>query len=375
MRQLQDSFDPATSPRLVALGWSEAWAKTFETATAAEEPGPEPGRVLAGIRDQLRVGTVRGEEEALVPGRLLYRAQSPVDLPCAGDWLALRRLGDDAPLVVEELLPRRSAFVRRAAGRRSEPQALAANVDLAFLVAALDEDWNPRRLERWIGLARDAGVPPVVVLTKLDLCVDPTPAIDAACAVASASWGGSVEVHAVDGRGGAGVGALAAHLTPASTVVLLGSSGVGKSTLANRLAGREVLVTSAVAVDGRGRHTTTRRELIALPGGALLLDTPGLREVGLWLGEEGLESLFPEIEALARGCRFRDCTHESEPGCAVRAAVEAGELDAGRLDSLQKLGAERAALEMRTDEQAARREKQRVRALHRAANKHQPRKL
>jgi ribosome biogenesis GTPase len=331
--------------------------------------------VLAGIRDQLRVGTSRGEEEALVPGRLLYRAQSPAELPCVGDWVALRRRGDDSPLVVEEVLPRKSAFVRRAAGRRTEPQALAANVDLAFLVAALDEDWSPRRLERWLGLARDAGVPPIVVLTKLDLCGDPAPAIDAARAVASASWGSDVAVHAVDARGGAGVEALAEHLMAASTVVLLGSSGVGKSTLANRLAGREVLATSSVAVDGRGRHTTTRRELIALPSGALLLDTPGLREVGLWLGEEGLESLFPEIEALARDCRFRDCTHEGEPGCAVRAAVEAGELDGGRLASLQRLAAERVALEKRTDEQAARREKQRVRALHRAANKHQPRKL
>ena len=244
--------DPSRlSATLVALGWSAAWERSFVSFLTSESiagEAVEPGRVLAGARDQLRVGTMHGEEEALVPGRLLYRAESPAELPCTGDWLVLRRLGGipataaaggrvvvpPQPLLVEAVLPRRSAFVRRAAGRRSEPQALAANVDLALLVAALDGDWNPRRLERWLALAREAGVPPVVVLTKADLGGDPAPVVAAAAAIATPA-----PVHAVDALGGAGVDALQRYLDPGATLVLLGSSGVGKSTLANRLAGRE----------------------------------------------------------------------------------------------------------------------------------------
>jgi ribosome biogenesis GTPase len=362
------SAAPGSLTPLRALGWSERWQASFDSY-----PSCEPGRVLAGSRDQLRVGTAHGEEEALVPGRLLYRAESPAQLPCVGDWLALRRLDEaagDQPLLVEAVLPRQSAFVRRAAGRRSEPQALAANVDVALLVAGLDEEWNARRLERWLALAREAGVPAVVVLTKADLCADA-----ASVAAAAAALAVPAPVHAVDALGGAGVEQLNPYLGPHVTLVLLGISGAGKSTLANRLAGRQVAATAALADDGRGRHTTTRRELLPLPGGALLLDTPGLREVGLWLGEEHLASMFPEIDALAQGCRFRDCTHEREPGCAVREAVAAGRLDAGRLASLHQLSAEREALRRRTDEGAAREAKQQVKALHRAANKHKPRQL
>jgi len=369
---------------LAALGWSAHWEDALALLTASittdrDSESLEAGRVLSTARDALRVGTRAGEEAALVPGRLLYEAASPAELPCAGDWVALRRAGGpvdvDGPLLVEAVLPRASVFVRRAAGRRSEPQALAANVDLALLVSALDEDWSRRRLERWLALAREAGVPPVVVLTKADLCADPSAVAQAAGEVASAAAGGPVAACVVDAIRGDGVEALRSRLAPGATVVLLGSSGVGKSTLANRLAGREVAATGTVAGDGRGRHTTSRRELMALPGGALLLDTPGLREVGLWLGDEDLASVFPEIEALARHCRFRDCTHEREPGCAVRAAVAAGELDPDRVASLRQLTAEREALRRRTDGGAARAAKQKVRALHRAARKHRPREM
>jgi len=331
--------------------------------------------VLAGSRDALRVGSARGEEEALVPGRLLYRAESPAELPCVGDWLVLRRSEEasgEQPLLVEAVLPRRSVFVRRAAGRRSEPQALAANVDVALLVAGLDEPWKPRRLERWLALTREAGVPAVVVLTKLDLC----PEADAASVVATAAaLAAPAPVHAVDGLRRAGVEALHPYLRAGETLVLLGISGAGKSTLANALAGQPIAATGVLAGDGRGRHTTTRRELLSLPGGALLLDTPGLREVGLWLGDDDLASTFPEIDELAQGCRFRDCTHESEPGCAVREAIAAGRLDADRLAGFQQLTAERESLRRRTDEGTARRAKQQVKALHRAANKHKPRQL
>ncbi|HEV8238264.1 MAG TPA: ribosome small subunit-dependent GTPase A [Thermoanaerobaculia bacterium] len=367
---------PDSFALLCALGWSERWQACFASfsSSLACDARCEPGRVLAGSRDQLRVGTTRGEEEALVPGRLLYRAESPAELPCVGDWLALRRLdeGGEQPLVVEAVLPRASVFVRRAAGRRSEPQALAANVDVALLVAGLDEPWKPRRLERWLAMTREAGVPAVVVLTKLDLCDNAELGTVVAGATALAA---PAPVHAIDALHGDGVEQLYTYLRAGETLVLLGISGAGKSTLANQLAGHRIAATSALADDGRGRHTTTRRELLPLPGGALLLDTPGLREVGLWLGDDDLASTFPEIDELAQGCRFRDCTHSSEPGCAVRAAVDAGSLDTERLASFRQLAAERDALRRRTDAQAAREARQQTKALHRAANKHKPRSL
>ena len=355
------------SERLLALGWDERWSESFAPFAAA---GLEPGRVLAGDREGLRVGTAAGEEPALVPGRLLHHAASPAELPCTGDWLAMRRLAAGEPLLVEAVLPRRGALVRRAAGRRTEPQALAANVDTALLVSALTGDFNPRRLERWLALAREAGAEPVVVLTKEDLVGDSAPFVEEAATIAAPA-----PVLALDALGGAGVEELAPFLVPRRTLVLLGSSGVGKSTLLNRLAGRELAATSAIAADGRGRHTTTRRELVTLPGGALLVDTPGLREVGVWLGEEAIEGLFPEIEAVATQCRFRDCTHADEPGCAVREAVERGDVDAGRLDSLRRLLAEQESLRRRTDEGAAREERRRWRAIHRANKKHRPRQI
>jgi ribosome biogenesis GTPase len=326
--------------------------------------------VLAGGREGWRAGTASGEEEALLPGRLLYQAEAAADLPCAGDWVALRRVGTAQPLLVEAVVPRRGVILRRAAGRRTEAQALAANIDVALLVSALTGDFKARRLERWLALAREAGAEPVVVLTKEDLVGDASPLVEEAARIAAPA-----PVHAVDALGGAGVEELDRYLAPGRTLVLLGSSGVGKSTLLNRLAGRELAPTAAIAADGRGRHTTTTRELVALPGGALLVDTPGLREVGVWLGEEALSSLFPEIEAVAAGCRFRDCAHEDEPGCAVRAAVGRGELDAARLGSLRQLVAEREALRRRTDQAAAREERRRWRVIHRAQKKHNPRQL
>jgi ribosome biogenesis GTPase len=353
---------------LEALGWDGAWRETFTPFAAA---GLEPGRVLAADREGLRVGTAAGEETALVPGRLLHQAAGPEELPCTGDWLALRRLAPGEPLLVEAVVPRRGVLLRRAAGRRTEAQALAANVDVALLVSALTGDFNARRLERWLALAREAGAAPVVVLTKEDLVGDSAPFVQEASAIAAPA-----PVLALDALGGgAGVAELEPWLSPGRTLVLLGSSGVGKSTLLNRLAGRALAATAALAADGRGRHTTTRRELVALPGGALLIDTPGLREVGVWLGEDALASLFPEIEALSARCRFRDCTHGDEPGCAVREAVQRGEVDGARLDSLRRLGAEQEALRRRTDEGAAREERRRWRAIHRASKKHRPRQL
>jgi ribosome biogenesis GTPase len=386
--------------RLAAWGWDARWQRSLEDLTArrprgGDEPREggsasaaagaelEPGRVVTASRDTLRVATAAGEEDAWVPGRLVHQAATPADLPCAGDWLALRRLGAGEPLLVEAVLPRRTLFVRRAAGRATAPHALAANVDLALLVSSLAGEWSPRRLERWLALAREAGSEVAVVLTKADLCDDPATIATAAAAVAG---GAPVRVVSAVAPGAGGerheergaddpLVALAELLAPGRTVALLGSSGVGKSTLANRLAGRELAATAEVAGDGRGRHTTTRRELLRLPSGTLLLDTPGLREVGVWLGEEPLAALFPEIEEAARRCRFRDCTHGDEPGCAVQDAVRRGAIDTGRLAGLHRLEAEQAALRRRTDEGAAREERRRWKAIHRANKRHRPRSL
>ena len=359
----------SASPVLESFGWTVELANAFAPAAAA---GLLPGRVISAAREQLRVATAAGEAVALVPGRLLHAAESAADLPCVGDWVALRPVAPGEPLLVEAVLPRRSLFLRRAAGRRTAAQALAANVDTAFLVMALDDDFNPRRLDRWLALVQQAGAAPVVVLNKADLAGAEAAAGQAARLAATLR---DVPVTAASAATGAGLEGLRPWLLAGRTVALLGSSGVGKSTLLNALAGEPVAATSAIAADGRGRHTTTRRELLALPGGALLLDTPGLREVGLWLGDGPLVDLFPEIDELAAACRFRDCTHREEPGCAVTAAVAAGELAADRLASLRRLEGERQALVRRTDQQAAHNTKRRWRAIHKAQKKHRPREM
>nr|MBA3812403.1 ribosome small subunit-dependent GTPase A [Caulobacteraceae bacterium] len=235
--------------------------------------------------------------------------------------------------VIHQVLPRRTAFTRKAAGPGGGVQVVAANVDVAFLTASLGGDPNPRRLERYLASAWQSGATPVVLLTKADLCPD----LDAAVASIERLAAGA-PVHALSALTRQGLEALNAYLMPGRTAVMVGSSGAGKSTLLNALLGSERMVTQAIREqDGRGRHTTSHRELILLPGGGLLLDTPGMRELGLWDSEEGLAATFEDIEALAAGCKFSDCAHGAEPGCAVRAAIAQGVLDEARLRSHQKL--------------------------------------
>jgi ribosome biogenesis GTPase len=258
-----------------------------------------------------------------------------------GDWIAIAT-GADPPLV-RAILPRHSALVRRRPGKTSQGQVLAANIDTVVVVDGLDRGPNPRRIERAVALAWDAGATPLVVLTKADLCADPEQAVATASAAAP-----HVEVVLVSAHRTGGLTDLSDLLGQGSTSVLLGPSGAGKSTLVNALLGEERMAVGEVrSADGRGRHTTTRRELIVLPCGACLIDTPGVRELGLWLDAEAVDSAFPDIESLAVDCRFRDCRHQQEPGCAVRAAVNAGELDPARLDSYLRLRAEAESLEHR----------------------------
>ena len=335
--------DNEGAPRRDALrdfGFDESFLRDY---LAEAELGDAPGRVVEVQRGRCTAVT-RGrdgslsEVEAVVSGRFLHEAESAAELPAVGDWVVLRP-SEGGAAQLRSVLPRRSAFARRAAGvaeDRAEAQVLAANVDTAFIVAAAGRDWNPRRVERYVTLAYEAGVEPVLVVTKADLAED---AEGLAAEAAALSPGlASALVCAPEGRG---LECLKAWLRPGKTVVLLGSSGAGKSTLLNALAGRELADTGSVrADDERGRHTTTHRELYRLDSGALVIDNPGLREVGIYAGEESLQAAFADIEALAGECRFRDCAHGSEPGCAVRAALESGELDKGRYSGWLKLGRE-----------------------------------
>lgn len=330
-----------TDRHLTAWGWDAGFDAAFAPHRLA---GLVPTRVVTATAGDYGVIAPDGERRATLSGRLRHAAADPTELPAVGDWVALEPAvdgADDARIVA--VLPRRSAFLRHAPGDRSEAQVLAANVDTVFLVAALTRDLNPRRMERYLGAAWASGASPVVVLNKADLCADIGSAVRRIEGVAP-----GVPVVAVSAVARDGFDRLTPHLVAGRTVALLGSSGVGKSTLVNALLGEErQLVRATREDDERGRHTTTSRELIRLPGGSLILDTPGMRSLALW-DDEGIERAFADIEALAVACRFNDCAHDREPGCAVRSAIEAGELASARLESRRKLERELHALELRT---------------------------
>ena len=320
-------------PALEELGWDADWASSFGQL---QEDNLSVGRVAAQHRGAYDVWTADGELRARAAGRLFYEHEVGAPIPAVGDWVALQER------TITSILPRRSAFLRKRAGFSSDEQVLAANVDTAFLLGGLDDDFSLRRLERYITTAWDSGAAPVVVLTKADLCAD---VAEAVLVVESVAIG--VPVHPVSNVTGEGIDQLAPHLRPGRTAVLLGSSGVGKSTLLNRLAGEELMRTAAVASDGTGRHTTTHRELVRLPQGALVIDTPGLRELQFWDGD--VSAAFEDIEALAAECRFRDCAHAREPGCAVLGAVDDGSLELDRLRNWRKFQRELESIAARTD--------------------------
>ena len=328
---------------LTDYGWTAALAGQFE---ARAEQGFVPGRVVKQSRDRSTIVTPAGELAGVVSGRFRRRALGPADFPAVGDWAVLRPVPDGLASI-EALLPRRSAFTRKAAGEAVEAQVVAANVDTVLLVSGLDGDFNLRRIERYLTTAWSSGAEPVIVLNKADLRPDLPDAVAGAAAVAP-----GVPIVAVSALAEGGLESMMPYLLPGKTVALLGSSGVGKSTLINRLLGEERFPTAAMsdAPAGKGRHTTTARELVRLPGGALLIDTPGMRELGLWADDEGLDRTFEEIDGLAARCRYPDCSHEREPGCAVRAAVEAGTIDVRRWQSYLKLKRELRFLELKKDE-------------------------
>ena len=349
-------------PTLEDYGWDQFFADAF-APFAAE--GFEAARVALQHNRALVLYTEAGETQAETTGRLRYLARGTEDLPAVGDWVVIKRTQDEGQAKVHEILPRRSKFSRRAAGSETAEQIVAANVDTVFLVTGLDNDYNPRRVERYLIMAWESGAAPVVVLNKADLIEE---AEERRREIERVAPG--VPVLTLSAKRDEGVEQLTPYVVRGRTVALMGSSGVGKSTITNRLIGSEVQRTQEVRLaDARGRHTTTHRELFLLPSGGLVLDTPGMRELQLLVSEYGFRETFDDVEMLAAECRFGDCRHEGEPGCAVRGALESGELDAERFANYRKMEAEMRHAATLVDQRKAQEEKSRVKRIHRDQKK------
>ncbi|MCH9651327.1 MAG: ribosome small subunit-dependent GTPase A [Deltaproteobacteria bacterium] len=346
------SDDPSDTASLRDFGFSSDHADSFSDLTS-HRPGLalQPARVVFESNEYYRLMTSSGEVKARLAGRLRQGGTFPV----VGDWVAVPA-SQEHLLLVQEILPRKTRLSRKVPGEKTQEQVVAANVDTVFVVMGLDGDYNLRRLERFLVMVQASGAQPVVVLTKADLHQDPIGARLDAQAVAP-----GVAVWAVSSTQGEGLEPIRSQLAPGLTVALIGSSGAGKSTLLNRLCNAEVMLTGAVRDgDDRGRHTTTHRQLVRLPGGGLLIDNPGIREVQLWGEGEDLAETFDDLEALASACRFRDCQHRDEPGCEVLAAIDQGLLKEARLVSWRTLQKELRHLERRRDVAASRQEDRRL---------------
>lgn len=333
--------EPLSTDLLASLGWDADYAGAF---APYDHDGQHPARICRVDRSGYDLLGADGPARATPSGAVLAaRAGDTSAAPCVGDWAVLRRWSDDRT-TVESLLPRRTAVVRATAGGQSRGQVLVANHDVAMVVEPLFPEPDLGRIDRLLALAWQSGAIPVVVLTKVDLVGD---GADLAADVSRSVP--RVDLHVVSATTGSGLDAVRQELAPGRTVALLGPSGAGKSTLVNTIAGATLMVTRELRADGKGRHTTAHRELFVLPRGGVVIDTPGLRVVGLFDAQDGLDQVFADIEALATACRFTDCEHRTEPGCAVLAAVEAGELGLRRLDSWRKLQREMHHLALRRD--------------------------
>ncbi len=326
---------------LDAYGWNEHFAAAF--AEHAGE-GHEPGRVLLRYNEYFTLATAHGELLAELSGRLLHRTRKS-ERPAVGDWVVMTPYLDERKAVIHATLPRTSKFSRRFKGTETREQVVAANIDTLFIVTSLNQELSPRRLERYLTTAVRSGARPVILLNKADLVSDPAPMLDLVRRVAP-----ETPIHMVSAARGTGLDVLAPYLETGQTVALVGSSGVGKSSLINTLLGEARQAVREIRESDKGRHTTTHRELIRLPEGALLVDTPGMMELQLWEDEEPTAEAFTEIEAAAERCRFRDCRHEAEPGCAVREAMERGEIPRARYDSYHRLHGELRELSRKKEE-------------------------
>jgi ribosome biogenesis GTPase len=345
-------------PLLTALGWGPSFEEAL--GPLADTPG-ELGRVQAQHRGGYEILTEQGLLPAIVEGKTM-RGWEGASLPIVGDWVLVERLAAGGA-VVRAILPRRSKLARRAAGGGIEEQALVANVEIALVVTSLEGDFSPRRLERYTMMAREGGVTPVIALSKADLCPDPAPRIAEAQAAAPGA-----RVLLLSARQGEGVDAVRGLLREGETLVLLGSSGVGKSTLLNALLGREEIEVGEVRADGKGRHTTTHRHLVQMPGGGVLIDTPGMRELGVLAAEEQAFDAFEDLDALIEQCRFSDCQHRNEPGCALQGAIAAGQVTEERLRAYLKMRAEADWVAAQRDARARQEAKGRAKKLSREVN-------
>lgn len=335
---------------LIKIGYNNKIKEQFEKAAKTNQI---IGRISLEHKRMYRVWSVFGELLCEVSGKLAFDAQSREEYPAVGDWVIVSPRKEERKGTITAILPRKSKFSRKVAGNNTEEQIVAANVDTIFLVFSLNEDLNVRRLERYLTLTWESGANPVIVLTKADLAVDIKEKI---MLVEGVSYG--VPIVTISVVNNLGLDELQTYLLPGKTIALLGSSGVGKSTLTNYLIGFEKQEVQEIrGSDAKGRHTTTNREMVLLPNHAILIDTPGMRELQLWNSEDGISNSFSEIEQLSSSCKFRECQHEKEIGCAVKLAIEKGELKEERLQSYKKLLRELAFLERRQDKKAQSEEK------------------
>ncbi len=338
------------------LGWSSFYAKAFEIFSAGEFL---PARVAVQHKGHYVLYSNVGELQGRITGRLRYLAGDTKDFPAVGDWVVIRARPGEGTATITDILPRRTKFSRKVAGPITEEQIIAANIDKAFIVSGLDEDFNPRRIERYLVLTAESGADPVIVLNKADLCDDLPAVLHELNAVA-----GGAPVLVTSAKRNEGLDQLATMIQEGQTGTLLGSSGVGKSSIVNHLLGTDHLVTREVReTDSRGRHATTHRELVLLPAGGMLIDTPGMRELQLWGETTSVAKSFDDIEDLILQCKFTNCRHETEPGCAVRQALKEGTLEPERFAGFQKLQKELDYLARKQDLQEQLKEKERWKKL------------
>jgi ribosome biogenesis GTPase / thiamine phosphate phosphatase len=344
--------------KLEVLGWSPFFQEHYQKLNIADIV---PARVTAETKNSFQVYSEYGELTAVIAGKMRFDDGADSLYPSVGDWVAIKPLVGEKKAVIQVVLPRRSKFSRKVAGESTKEQIVSCNIDTVFIVCGLDggRSFNLRRIERYLTLAWSSGATPVVILNKSDLCPNVEELVKSVEEIAP-----GVAVHAVSARLRTGLEPLRDYLTKGKTGAFLGSSGAGKSALINALLGEERQATGEIRQDDRtGRHTTTRRELIVLPGGGIVIDTPGMREIQMWAGEEDLQGTFSDIEELAKGCRFKDCRHNAESGCCVRAAVDEGSLDSGRLESYQKLQKELVYLAAREEGSTRQYEKMRFKKI------------
>jgi ribosome biogenesis GTPase len=360
-------------------GWNDFFANHFE---AYCHQGFTVARVVIECRNSYILQSENAELSAEITGKLRYRASERQDFPAVGDWVVIRAREREGTATIHEILPRKSKFSRKNVGAETTEQIVATNVDTGFLVSGLDGDFKPRRIERYLILAWESGANPVIVLNKADVCPNLEACLREVSAIALALRLRSgltvseaeplgVPIITISAATSQGLEELKPYLQPGQTVALLGSSGVGKSTITNQLMGEMQTVQTVRQGDNRGKHTTTHRELLLLPTGGLIIDTPGMRELQIWTGDEGISGTFADIEELAQQCRFRDCQHQREPGCAVRQALQDGSLDKSRFANYQKLQKELKYMERKQDQREYIAEKEKWKKLTKAMRNYQ----